>query len=74
LKQPAAANFVGDILQFDQALGLAIGGGEIDLGCSAAGRMFRSASSSINSPALSILALDFRVRAFAPRRSHSISE
>jgi ATP-binding cassette subfamily F protein uup len=33
-----------------------------------------TASSPISSPALSMRALDFRVRAFAPRRSHSISE
>src|ERR1700677_4872109 len=33
----------------------------------------RSASSPINSPALSIRAFDFLVRAFAPRQSNSIS-
>ena len=34
---------------------------------------FRSASSPINSLALPMRAFDFRVRAFAPRLSHSIS-
>ena len=62
------------MFEVDQALGLAVGGGEIDIapstcGCATASRPARR---SVR-PALSMRALDLVARALGPRRSHSIS-
>src|SRR5579859_2517370 len=39
VEQSASCNFVGDVFQFDEAFGLAVAGGKIDLRCSRAGAL-----------------------------------
>ncbi len=61
------------ILKLDQPLGLALAGLKVDSGRVDAARESMAANWPIISLAVSMRALDFVVRAFGPRRSHSIS-
>ena len=73
-EQVAAGDVVGDGVEFDELLGLAFGGREVNLrGRRDRVRILMSASSPIMPWALSMRAFDFVVRALGPRRSHSIS-
>ena len=73
LKQRTISNLEADILKFNQALGLSICRREIDL-CGGTPRSGVQVGKFAHQfTGLIDARLGFRVRAFAPRRSHSIS-